>query len=407
MKKYSIAVAMLALSMGSFAQKANLKQTDNALYPPMNLEEAKRFIEPAMTHPETSNQVKTFVLAGKTYFLTYEEESKKAMTGGKPDMSVIKENLVKATDAYFKAYELDQQPNEKGKVKPANTAEIKKKLTTLQGYLINEGNNCYTSQDYKGAVALWNKYAEIPESKAMEGVEKDSIYNDIKFFAINAALLDDDLKKKEAITMMENFKNVDHKDASKMYDWLYQSYLGAGDTVKAVNTLKEGIAKDPKNQFLFGSLINYYISTKKVDEAVKYLDEAIAKNPKEVQYYIVKGNALMQAKEFDKSIETYKQVINGIDANNFEAYSGIGIVYVMKGQALNNEASAIPLKQKAKYDAAVKAAKAEFQNAVEPLEKAHSINAKDFNNLQMLHSVYMQLNQGAKADAIKKEMNNL
>lgn len=406
MKKYSVAAAMIALSMGSFAQKANIKATDNALYPPMNLAEAKKFIEPAMTNPETANLANTFNLAGKTYFLTYEEESKKAVTGGTPDMSVIKENLVKATDAYLKAYDLDQKPNEKGKIKPAYTNEIKKKLTTLQGYLINEGNNCYTAQDYKGAVALWNKYTEIPDSPAMAGVAKDSIYNDIKFFAINAALLDEDLKKKEAITMMESFKNVDHKDAPKMFDWLYQSYINAGDTVKAVNTLKEGIAKDPKNQFLFGSLINYYISSKKIDEATKYLDEAIAKNPNEVQYYIVKGNALMQAKEFDKAISTFNQV-TAIDANNFDAYTGIGTVYVMKAQALNNEASAIPLKQKAKYDAAIKNVKAEFQKAVEPLEKAHSINAKDFNNLQMLHSVYMQLNQGAKADAIKKEMNSL
>lgn len=406
MKKYSIAAAMVALSMGSFAQKANIRQTENALYEPKNLVDAKKFIEPAMTNPETANQAKTFNLAGKTYFLTYEDEAAKA-NGGTPNMSTIKENLIKATDAYFKAYELDQQPNEKGKVKPAYTSEIKKKLTTLQGYLINEGNNCYTSTDYKGAVQLWSKYLEIPNSPVMAGVAKDSIYNDIYFFTINAALLDEDLKKKEAITMMEDFKNVDHKDAPKMYDWLYQSYMGSGDTVKAINTLKEGIAKDPKNQFLFGSLINYYISSKKVNEAIKYLDEAIAKNPKEAQYYVVKGNALMQAKEYDKAIDTYKSIISNIDANNFDAYSGIGIVYVMKGQELNNEASAIPLKQKAKYDATIKKAKAEFQNAVEPLEKAHSINAKDFNNLQMLHSVYMQLNQGAKADAIKKEMNNL
>ncbi|MDO4526014.1 MAG: tetratricopeptide repeat protein [Bacteroidales bacterium] len=402
MKKYSIAAAMVALSMSAFAQKANLKATDNALYEPMDLAEAKKNIEPAMTHPETANQAKTFNLAGKTYFLTYEDIAK----NGKKDPQGVKDNLLKATDAYFKAWDLDQQPNEKGKVKPAYAKEIKSKLNRLQEYLIGEGNNCYTSQDYKGAVALWTKYMEIPNSPAMAGTPKDSIYNDIYFFAINAAMLDEDLKKKEAITMMEDFKNVDHKDASKMYDWLYQTYLETGDTVKAVNTLKEGIAKDPNNKFLFGSLINYYISSKKVDEAVKYLDEAIAKNPKEVQYHIVKGNSLMQAKEYDKAISAFNAAL-AVDANNFEAYSGIGAVYMMKGQDLYNEAGKIPVKQKAKYDAAVKTAKAEFQKAVEPLEKARSIDAKNFGNLQMLRSVYMQLNQGAKADAIQKEISNL
>ncbi len=400
MKKYSVAAAMIALSMGSFAQKANLKATDNALYEPVDLAEARKNIEPAMSHPETSTLAKTFNLAGKTYFLSYKE-----LANGS-NKAEIKDYLIKSTDAYFKAWILDQAPNEKGKVKPAYEKEIKNKLTQLQEFLIGEGNNCYTSQDYKGAVALWTKYMEIPNSPAMAGTPKDSIYNDIYFFAINAAMLDEDLKKKEAITMMEDFKNVNHKDASKMYDWLYQSYIEQGDTVKAVNTLKDGIAKDPNNKYLFGSLINYYISSKKVDDAIKYLDEAIAKNPKDVQYQIVKGNALMQAKDYDKAISAFNAAI-AIDANNFEAYSGIGTVYVAKGQDLYNEAGKIPVKQKAKYDAAVKTAKAEFQKAVEPLEKAHSIDAKNFSNLQMLRSVYMQLNDGAKADAIQKEIKNL
>lgn len=400
MKKYSVAVAMVALSMSVFAQKANLKATDNALYEPMDLAEARKNIEPAMTHPETANQAKTFNLAGKTYILSYKE-----IAGGS-NRADIKNYLLKATDAYFKAWDLDQQPNEKGKVKPAYAKEIKGKLNQLQEFLIGEGNNCYTSQDYKGAVALWTKYMEIPNSPAMAGAPKDSIYNDIYFFAINAALLDEDLKKKEAITMMEDFKNVDHKDASKMYDWLYQSYIENGDTVKAVNTLKEGIAKYPSNKFLFGSLINLYISSKKADEAIKYLDEAIAKNPKEVQYYIVKGNSLTDLNEYDKAVSAFNSAIS-IDANNFEAYHGIGSVYMKKGQDLYNEAGKIPVKQKAKYDAAVKAAKAEFEKAIEPLEKAHKITPSNYRNLQLLRGAYMQLNQGTKADAIQKEIDNL
>lgn len=400
MKKYSVAVAMVALSMSVFAQKANLKATDNALYEPMDLAEARKNIEPAMTHPETANQAKTFNLAGKTYVLSYKEI---ASGSNRTD---IKNYLLKATDAYLKAWDLDQQPNEKGKVKPAYAKEIKNKLNQLQEYLIGEGGNCYLAKDYKGAFALYTKYMEIPNSPVMAGEPKDTTYNEVYYLAVNSAMLDEDLKKKEAITMMEDFKNVDHKEAPSMYDWLYKAYIENGDTVKAVNTAKEGITKYPSNQYLLANLINLYISSNKVDEALKYLDEAIAKNPKEVQYHIVKGNSLLKAKEYDKAISAFNSVI-AIDANNFEAYSGIGAVYMMKGQDLYTEAGRIPVKQKAKYDAAVKTAKAEFEKAVEPLEKAHSIDPKNFNNLQMLRSTYMQLNQGTKADAIQKEMNNL
>ena len=58
-------------------------------------------------------------------------------------------------------------------------------------------------------------------------------------------------------------------------------------------------------------------------------------------------------------------------------------------------------------DAAVKAAKAEFEKAIEPLEKAHKITPSNYRNLQLLRGAYMQLNQGTKADAIQKEIDNL
>ena len=77
---------------------------------------------------------------------------------------------------------------------------------------------------------------------------------------------------------MEELKEDNYK-AETMYEWLYDAYKGIGDTEKFVNTLKEGIEKFPSNKYLMGSLINYYLESKKEAEALSYLDAAIAKDP--------------------------------------------------------------------------------------------------------------------------------
>lgn len=292
-------------------------------------------------------------------------------------------------------------PDEKGKIKAKYQKLIPGKLEKFPNYLVNAGLAEYNAQDYKAAVSLWSKYIDLADFSFMakSNLKADSLYNEIKYYTINAASQTTGLEDL-SIKYMEDLKNTT-KYGQTMYEWLYGAYQKKGDQTKMVSVLKEAVNKYPSNAFFIGSLINYYLENKKDAEAVAYVDEAIAKDPKNPQYYLIKSRLFLQKEDFDKSIETAKQAIS-IDANNFEANFYCGLSIVKKAEKALDKANNI--KDNAKYKAAKKMATDQFETAIPYLEKARSINPKDASNLNILKTSYYRIGNGAKYSEIDKEL---
>lgn len=397
---------MLAIATCAFSQKKNVSGAEGKLYEPVDLPGAKNQIELAMADPSTANQAKTYWVAGQVYFKIYEDEAKKKMMKSSYDQKIMDENLLKSIDAYIKCADLDVQPNEKGKIKPKYQKEIKNTLKQYSNYLVNEGLENFNLKNYESAVSLWGKYLDMPKVPIMqsEKLNADTMYNEIKFYTIHAASSVPS-KKSEAIKFMEELKNDNYK-AETMYEWLYDAYKGAGDTAKFVKTLQEGIEKFPSNKFLMGSLINYYLESKKENEASNYLDAAIAKDPQNPQYYLVKGEMYLKQGKFADAISICEKAI-GIDGKSFDAQYYTGFAYIKKAEEMDNAANNI--KNQKKYLAEKKKVKAEFGKAVPYLEKARTIKPEDVTNLNLLKTAYYRVGNGAKykeIDAIIKKINN-
>lgn len=407
MKRVALSLMLLTLAASGFSQKSNVRKAENALIEPVDLNAAKTNIEAAIQNPETSKWEKTYFVAGNVYYKFYEKEESKKMLNEAFSQAVKDENLVKAIDAYAEAGRLGMLPDEKGKVKPKYQKDVKKNLEQYAKYLINEGLASYNEKNYKQAVSLWSKYLEVPTYPVMAGSDmmKDTLYNEIKYYVVDAATRAE--MKDVAVKRMEELRDAGYKEES-MYEWLADEYKKANQMDKYVANLQNGMKKFPKNQFLMGSLINYYIEAKKENDAIAYLDEASKADPKNAQYLSVKGNLLMSMKKFDEAVVAYNQAVT-VDPNSAAAYSGLGIVYVTKGEEINDNANSIPTKKQKEYNAAKARAKAEFEKALPYLEKAKTLDAKDLNNLRVLRAAYLRLDKGAeykKIDAEIKELEN-
>ncbi len=407
MKKTVFLVAMLSIALSGFAQKKNISRAEDKLYDPTesNLKSAQADIEAAMKDPSTENLAKTYYVAGQVYYKFYEEEEKKRLTGKTADQDIKDAYLVKAIDAFAKAAQLDEMPDEKGKVSPKYTKNLKKNLETYSRYLINEGLNNYNEKDYTKAVVLWGKYLEVPSYPIMKsaGIEKDTLYNEIKFYAVDAANRVPELKP-TAIRYMEELKTAGYKEQS-MYQWLYEEYKSANDTAKFVKTLQDGLKKFPTDMFLMGNLINYYIYSNRTDDAIAYLDNAIKSDPKNSQYYAVKGNLLLNSKkDYDGAIGLFSKAAE-LDASNALAQAGLGLVYVKKAEDINDKASSI--KDNQKYQAERKRAKVEFEKAIPYLEKAKQLKPDDIDNLRVLRAAYLRLDRGNDYKKIDAEIKAL
>lgn len=404
MKRIAISLMLVALASSTFAQKKNVSKAENALYEPVDLVAAKTSIEAAMTDPTTAKWEKTYYVAGNVYYKYYLEEEQKRMTNKPYDHKAKAEYLVKAIDAYAKAGEFGSLPDEKGKIKPKYAKEVKEYIGERGKYLINEGLESFNKKDYENATQIWGKYLEIPSYKIMagSGFEKDSLYNEIKFYTVNAASNVASLKPK-AIQYMEELKNAGYKEET-MYEWLVGEYKEVNNTDKFLSTLQNGIKRFPKNQFLLGTMINYYISEKKENDAIAFLDEAIKADPKNAQYYAVKGNLQTKMENYDGAIATLNAALQA-EPNSFDANANMASTYLNKAQKMLDDASLI--KDNKKYIAAKNKAIAEFKSVIPYAEKARSLKKDDLQNLYVLRAAYLRTDQGDKYKAIDNEVKAL
>src|ERR1035437_2375104 len=74
-----------------------------------------------------------------------------------------------------------------------------------------------------------------------------------------------------------------------LYTNLKKAYLAKGDTVAAINSLKQGIVAFPNDISIIIELINYYITTGDKNAALAYLAKAKQNDPKNRSFYYAEG----------------------------------------------------------------------------------------------------------------------
>ena len=243
---------------------------------------------------------------------------------------------------YFeKAYELDQLPNEKGKVKPKFTKDIKGILGANHVYYINGGAYYFDQKDYNKAYDFFEQYLKISDMPMFKGeavAERDSNFMTVQFYAAVAATQLGDSQK--AIAALERAKNTDYR-ASEVYQYLCYEYEQAKDTVNLEKTLEEGLNKFPEEQYFLMSLINNYIYSNRNEKAIEYLNTAIAKDSNNPQLYDVMGRVYETGlKDYAKAEEYFKKAL-AINPDYIESLSNLGRVYYNQGVNKQGEANMI------------------------------------------------------------------
>jgi len=374
-----------------------------------DIEKAKKDIELALQDPSTANSAKTWYIAGLIYEKARMFEQQKEWFNKPVDKQLRGEHTVKAYDYFVKAYELDQLPDEKGKVKPKYNKEITAYMTTYQGELIEYGYYLYEGKDYKKTLSMWEKYLDMANFPYMKGIvpESDadtSVYNKVIFQTAIVALLDENTEK--AITYFEAIK--DKYNINECYQYLSQQYLVKKDTLAYFNTIKMGFEKYPTNTYMLESLINYYLLTgNDLDGGLAYLDKAIKLNPNMAQYYYVRGNIYEVKGMQEEAVKDFEKTIQ-LDAGNAGAHFGLGRYYYKKGEVYMERINNIRDAKIAKEE--TENAKTIFQKAAAEMEKGRELDPKNIDNLNLLKRTYYRIYQdenNAKYKDVSKAIKEL
>ena len=413
MKKTLIMAALVLISAGCFAQKANVKKAKNlALQETPDFSGARAAINEALTNEETKDLADTWYTAGLIGYQELSKENEKTYLGQARDEKRAGEAVVESFDYWMKAADLagqkvlDKKGNEVLADKKTYALLQKKVLEYYKNQeLVKYGIYLNDQRDFATAYGVFQRHLSIPELSLMQNeklqkeMPKDSIYDQYKYytaiFAIQAEM------HPEAIAVLEEMKDGNY-EAITVNQFLYQEYVNVQDTANYVRVLQDAVVRFPQEPWFLQNLINHYIFSGQEQEAINYLDQAIAREPNVAQYHLIKGNLNENQKNYDAALADFDRAL-AIVPTMADAEAGKGRVYYNQAVKMNEDAALIA--DAKEYKKALEEMNAMFRQSMPFFEKAHELAPDNRDYMITLRGLYYRFDMTEKYNAINEELN--
>lgn len=403
MKRVLFSMVLLMSVSFSFAQMKSVKEAKNAASSSSpDLNRAEQLINEALKNPESKDNPETWNVAGLIQKRMSDEEGKKALL--KQPFDTLKQlNCVLKMFEYFsKCDELAEIPNEKGKVKNKYRKANVSTLMNERSNLINGGVFHFNKNQNKEALSFFSTYVEsasYPMLAERNLAQTDTLLAQIAYYATLAASKSED---QDAVIKFAPTAMGDKDNGKFAIQLLADAYKAKGDTIAWAKTLEEGITKFPGDDYFFANLIDYYNNSNQTAKALEFVDRMLARDANNKLYLYVKGYLYYNIKDYDNAIEFFKKAV-AADPNYAEAYSNIGLSYLLKAQAYADKAPTDV--NDPKYKEAQATLKKFYEDAKPYYEKARALKPDQQDLwLQGLYRVYYNLDMGPEFEEIEKLM---
>lgn len=379
------------LVVPAFAQEKVVKEVERTVKrDKADINAARQLIKTTLDNPETANSAHAWYVAGFVEEKAVENGFIKLQLGEAVDEAGFYKPLYDMVNYYEKAYELDHQPNEKGRVKPKYDKKIREAVSTYFAQLINAGNEGLQSGDFTKANKYFSKYGEVKRHPMLEGTaaaKVDSLSMEVAFFSAYAATQMEG-NTQAAIKELEQIKEVPFNQ-NEVYQLLALQYINSGDTVKYENTLKEAINVVTQEPIFLTNLANILIIKGENDQALTFLNQLLEKDPTNPLVLSTMGQIYTEGKKDYKTGESYYLKAVELNPESKEAIYGLAQVYFNQGADAINEANSI--NDQAQYAVALEKAKGFYAKALPYLEKVHKLDPDNSQFRTALYNVYYNL----------------
>lgn len=366
MKKVSILMVILMVTVGAIAQKSVWREASSALSSG-KLDKAKECIDRALKDASLQDEARAYFTKGEIYQAIAEDP-----TGLYKKLDPHAASL--AYDAYMKALELDR----KGKLKK----KIKINVMNLTNDLAKEGAEMYEAQKYKDAANHFEKVLEIQNSEliSMDGVDTAMMFN-----VALASEKAEDFDK--AIEYYNKVKEYGYQEA-KTYARLSSSLKGAGKEEEATMVLEEGAKKYPNDLNIIFELINVNLLGGTPEKATQYVDKAIELEPENASLYRAKGSIYEKTGDIEKAKEWYQKALD-MNPDDFASQYNLAVMILKNVEKRREEVNEIM--DPNEYNTAVEDLLDRYQATIPYFEKAHKLNPEDVSTIQVLKEIYFKL----------------
>ena len=406
MKKVLFTVALLA---GAFAASAQVSVVKEAKAMKKDPAAAAKVLEAALTNPETANDPNTWQLAGDLQKAIYDEENMKMyLPGGQADMPKMYNAMLKMFDYYLKCDEVELAGVANGTVKKAKLRKKNQEtLLKVRPNLANGGVEAFNVNDYESAQKYFGLFVDVVENPMFADQAAVLKADTLNSLYANYATMAAGLRDPKDVASVIKYGTIGKENPSE--GWRALMFMAEvygdkeqGDSIKWLETIKEGAQRFPEQDFFVGNIMDYYLQRGMVDEGLAQIDQLIAANEKPYFLY-VKGVLLYEKKDYAGAQAALDKVIAAGGDLVAEAYAKKGDCYFFPAQKIVEENSALSIDDP-KYNANEAKIKEAYEQAKPFYEKAKELEPDNQQIWgQMLLRIYWTLNK-AEYEALEKEM---
>ncbi|MBP5361089.1 MAG: tetratricopeptide repeat protein [Bacteroidaceae bacterium] len=355
MKKIILSLAAIMTAAIGFAQDGQIYKAQEQINEGKFME-ARETMKGVLENPKTKKLAYAYNVAGQVELRLLSAEADKHNAHEALDTALFISSMDNAVKYFTKSYELDHQPDAKGKVKPRFDYGTKK-----NEYDIGEHNGnvewmkkivnnyilcaqyCLQNGDKKGAYDFYEKHLNFPKNPVFTAQERDSlytagkdIYEKVGYFATQIAFTE---KQYDRVLESVDFV-IQSNDRVTKEDGYYMkatSLQHKGDTAQWLATLK-GAMENTTNVTYPQILLKYYYDKHQQDEAMKIANEFVAKAPGNKMAHYIKGVVLMDQGKDSEALACYEKALE-LDPNFVEAVANVGVVHFNEIRDLNQKAT--------------------------------------------------------------------
>ena len=413
-----VLIAALGMSCTSYAQltekevkkatkeaqklvKDAKNEFDNDAIP--NKSHAKQLIDQAMKNQYVKDWDQTWYEAARIYNDFFINENIKSYNGRYDTVAMYK-YLTDWFDFALKADSLQKIPNAKGKTSDEAHTKLAPEIYRNLTNLITGGIFYFNDRgDYRKAYALFDRYFTMAEGNFLKAsMEEDTFYPKTKtLYAYYTTMAAYNLEEWQNTVKYALIAQQDEEYGEAATEFLCDAYGNLGDTVKWIETLKEGLIKYPTVDYYYSKLLSYYDRKNDMAALEQFTKEMIAMDPDKAYNYFVIGLIAQQNKEYDKAIEQYKIAIEK-DPNLADAYNNLALTIMYKANDFVDSKGNVDYRS-AEFKKIMNQEKEFYKEAMPYVEKLRELEPQSVSKWGLLlQQIYYKLNMAKELKEIDK-----
>ncbi len=336
-------------------------------------EDAKQYIDEAMTDPKATEKEKYWRYRGNIYANIAKDS---VLNAKYPDA------LPTALAAFTKYFEIDKRKD--------YLREVATELDILKAVIGQKAEKSYKANNLSAA---GDQFKNIVDISAVLGVT-DTVFIFNSAFCYHKAGRTDD-----AITHYK--KCIDLKyNVRDSYLGISDIYISQGKKADAIEILSQARKSYPKDAEFLRSEVNIYIDDKDYAKAQGVLKALTESDPKNESVWFVLG--VTYEKE-NNTVDAEKAYLNAlsIKADYFDAAYNLGALYYNQAQEKGKVCDAIPPRETAKFDACKSELKPMYLKAASYFEICYKQDSNDAQLKQALKETYLKGGDREKSNQYK------